>query len=236
MTGAGSEGGPGPYAIRRAPAALGDPSAEAGRALWAAADELEVVHYAWEDSGHRPPTRARLLWDDGWLAVLFVVDDRYVRAVAQGFNDSVCHDSCVEFFVAPAADPAADAYFNFEVNCGGTMLLHRCASTAEKAAGIPTVEVSEDDGGAIAMAHTQPRIVDPEITGPTTWAVEYHVPWSLFEKHFGPVTPRAGTAWRANFYKCGDQTSHPHWGSWAPVDAPRPNFHRPDFFRPVHFA
>ncbi len=226
---AGAAGeGPGAYTIRRAPGALGDPSAEAGRPLWSAADELEVTHYVWEDSGHRPRTRARLLWDDGWLAVLFVVDDRYVRAVARGFNDSVCHDSCVEFFVAPAADPAEDAYFNFEVNCGGTMLLHRC--------GKPTVEVPEADGATIAMAHTQPKIVDPEIVGPTTWAVEYHVPWSLFEKHFGPVTPSAGAVWRANFYKCGDRTSHPHWGSWAPVDSPRPNFHLPASFHPIHFA
>ena len=108
------------------------------------------------------------------------------------------------------------------------MLLYRCGTT--------TVEVPEEDGATIAMAHTQPRIVDPEVVGPTTWAVEYHVPWSLFEKHFGPVTPGAGSVWRANFYKCGDRTSHPHWGSWAPVDSPRPNFHRPDSFRPIHFA
>ena len=228
MSAGAAREGPGPYTVRRAPEALGDPTAEAGRPLWSAADELEVSHYVWPDSGHRPRTRARLLRDDGWLAVLFVVDDRYVRAVAQGFNDSVCHDSCVEFFVAPAADPAQDAYFNFEVNCGGTMLLYRCGTT--------TVEVPEEDGATIAMAHTQPRIVDPEVVGPTTWAVEYHVPWSLFEKHFGPVTPGAGSVWRANFYKCGDRTSHPHWGSWAPVDSPRPNFHRPGSFRPIHFA
>ena len=220
----GGEESPGPYTIRRAPEALGEPTAEAGRSLWSAADELEVTHYVWPDSGHRPRTRARLLWDDNWLAVLFVVDDQYVRAVAQRFNDSVCHDSCVEFFVAPAGD----AYFNFEVNCGGTMLLYRC--------GAATVEVPEEEGATIAMAHTQPKIVDPEVVGPTTWAVEYHVPWSLFESHFGPVTPRAGSVWRANFYKCGDRTSHPHWGSWAPVDSPRPNFHRPESFRPIHFA
>ena len=220
----GGEESPGPYTIRRPPEALGEPTAEAGRSLWSAADELEVTHYVWPDSGHRPRTRARLLWDDNWLAVLFVVDDQYVRAVAQRFNDSVCHDSCVEFFVAPAGD----AYFNFEVNCGGTMLLYRC--------GAATVEVPEEEGATIAMAHTQPKIVDPEVVGPTTWAVEYHVPWSLFESHFGPVTPSAGTAWRANFYKCGDRTSHPHWGSWAPVDSPRPNFHRPESFRPIHFA
>ena len=24
-------------------------------------------------------------------------------------------------------------------------------------------------------------------------------------------------AWRANFYKCGDDTSHPHWAAWSPL-------------------
>ena len=35
---------------------------------------------------------------------------------------------------------------------------------------------------------------------------------------------------RANFYKCGDKTAHPHYLSWSPIDTPKPDFHRPDFF------
>jgi hypothetical protein len=34
----------------------------------------------------------------------------------------------------------------------------------------------------------------------------------------------------ANFYKCADQTSHPHWLTWASVDYPQPKFHLPEFF------
>ncbi|MEW6750677.1 MAG: carbohydrate-binding family 9-like protein [Candidatus Latescibacterota bacterium] len=78
--------------------------------------------------------------------------------------------------------------------------------------------------------------VEPEIAEPTTWVVEYHVPFALLATYFGAAAPRAGTAWRANFYKCGDHTSHPHWGSWAPVATPRPNFHQPDSFQPTRFA
>ena len=225
------------YTIRRAPAALGDPSAEAGRALWSAADELEVVHYAWEDSGHRPRTRARLLWDDGWLAVLFVVDDHYVRAVAQGFNDSVCHDSCVEFFVAPAADPAADAYFNFEVNCGGVLLLRRCSSTTERGWGRANPLIAEEHASLVRIAHSLPERVEPEIAGPSTWTVEYHVPFELFGRYFvDRPRPGAGTEWKGNFYKCGGRTSHPHWGTWAPIELAEPSFHEPAFFQPLRFA
>ena len=224
------------YTIRRAPESLGEPTADWNHPLWATADTLEIALYRWEDSGHHPPTRARALYDDEHLAVIFRVEDRFVRAVAEKFGDPVSADSCVEFFVAPNADPQHDAYFNFEVNCGGTMLLHACASTADREAGNKTVSVSDEDGAAIRIAHSLPKIVEPEITEPTSWAVEYHIPWGLFDRHFGSVPPAAGTTWRANFYKCGDLTSHPHWGSWAPVSTPSPNFHRPDSFQPVHFV
>lgn len=224
------------YAIRRAPRALGEPTAAGDHALWAAADELAVSHFPWADSGHRPKVRARVLWDGGWLAARFEVDDRYVRAIAQQWNDSVCADSCVEFFIAPSADPERDAYFNFEVNCGGTMLLYACPSRADGAAGARGVHVTPEDGATIRIAHTLPQIVDPEIAAPTTWAVEYHVPWALFAKYFGAAAPQAGTVWRANFYKCADKTSHPHWGSWAPVGTERPNFHQPAFYQPVRFV
>lgn len=229
------------YTIKGAPAPLGQPAAAERVDLWSAADELQVTNFPWEDSGHRPVVRCRLLWDEGWLAVRFDVQDRYVRAVAQKFNDSVCLDSCVEFFVSPSADPVQNAYFNFEVNCGGTILLHRCASTAERDAGAGNDNVTDADGATIRTATTLPKIVEPELAEPTDWALEYHVPWALFESYFGAstpgvVTPSAGTTWRANFYKCADRTSHPHWGSWSPVDTPQPNFHRPDSFQPIHFA
>ncbi len=224
------------YTIQRASAALGKPSADVDQKLWSGADEIEVTHFTWKDSGHRPRVRARVLWDDDWLAVRFEVDDRYVRAVAEKFNDSVCSDSCVEFFVAPSGDPTQDAYFNFEVNCGGTILLHCMPSTSNREAGHQGQSVSDADGATIRIAQTLPKIVEPELTEPTSWAVEYHVPWSLFDSYFGDVTPTAGTTWRANFYKCGDKTSHPHWGSWSPVDTPRPSFHQPAYFQPIHFA
>ena len=221
------------YTIRHSSTALGSPDANWERAEWQSAETLEVTHFSWADSGHRPGVRARVLYDERFLAIIFRVEDRYVRAVAQNFQDSVCSDSCVEFFVAPLPD--SDGYFNFEVNCGGTMLLHRCVSETERDAGQRTVGVTEEDGATIAMATSLPRIVEPEIAEPTTWTVEYHVPLGLFTSYFGCERPSSGTAWRANFYKCGDKTSHPHWGSWAPVETENPSFHQPAFFQPILF-
>ncbi len=222
------------YTIQRAPTPLGTPDADWHRSQWEAAETLEITHFTWEDSGHHPRTRARVLYDDGFLGVIFQVEDQYVRAVAQKFQDNVCTDSCVEFFVAPLPD--SDAYFNFEVNCGGTMLVYRCLSTAERQAGMERISVSGADGATIAMATTLPKIVEPEIAEPTTWTVEYHLPFDLFATYFDIAPPTSNTTWKGNFYKCGDKTSHPHWGSWAPVGTPQPSFHEPAFYQPLIFA
>jgi hypothetical protein len=60
--------------------------------------------------------------------------------------------------------------------------------------------------------------------------VEYTLPFSILEKYMKVDLPMPGKKWRANFYKCGDKTSHPHWLTWAPVEFPKPNFHLPGFF------
>jgi hypothetical protein len=40
---------------------------------------------------------------------------------------------------------------------------------------------------------------------------------------------------RANFYKCGDGTSVPHYLSWNQVITETPDFHRPEFFGEISF-
>ncbi len=220
------------YTIRKA-ADVPAPSADWSAPVWQTAETLRVTHFPWEDSGHRPDVQARVLYDDQALHVHFRVEDQYVRAVAERFQDSVCLDSCVEFFVSPLPD--SEAYFNFEVNCGGTMLLHRCPSASERAVGRTTENVRDDEGATIQIAHSLPKIVEPEIAEKTTWTLEYRVPFALFSSYFDCPVPSQGDQWRANFYKCGDATSHPHWGSWAPVGTERPNFHQPTYFQPILF-
>ena len=85
------------YTVKRASVSLGAPDANWERVEWRDAETLEVTHFPWPDSGHRPRAAARVLYDDRFLAVIFRVEDRYVRAVAENFQDSVCLDSCAEF-------------------------------------------------------------------------------------------------------------------------------------------
>ena len=59
-------------------------------------------------------------------------------------------------------------------------------------------------------------------------------PFALLEAYVGPIAIDKGSVWGANFYKCGDETSHPHWGAWSPVD--ELNFHLPRCFGRLGFA
>jgi len=151
-----------------------------------------------------------------------------VRAVAENFGDPVSNDSCVEFFLSPYAMGLTDAYFNFELNCGGTLLLRRCSSTTERGWGRRNPLLAESDASLLRIAHSLPERVEPEITEPTTWTVEFHVPFELFGRYFVDL-PRP-------LYKCGGDTSHPHSGTWAPIQLEKASFHSPAFFQPLHFA
>ena len=225
------------YLIRRAQQALGKPVANWESELWRAADTLDVALYPWEDSGHHPPTQARILYDDSHLAVIFRVEDHYVRAVTENYGDPVSNDSCVEFFVSPYAMGQSDAYFNFEFSCGGTMLLRRCSSSAEREWGRQNPLLAQSDASLVRVAATMPKVVEPEIAEPTIWSLEFHVPLSLFHQYFLDCPPpSAGTEWKANLYKCGGRTSHPHWGTWAPIETDSPSFHQSASFQPLRFA
>ena len=51
----------------------------------------------------------------------------------------------------------------------------------------------------------------------------------LAEALYGqPFAFEVGHKMEGNFYKCGDHTASPHWGSWVPM--PRLDFHDPDSF------
>ena len=201
--------------------------------IWSRADTLDVAEFRTErGDAHRPKTQARLLYDAESLYGVFRVEDRYVRAVHTEFNACVCRDSCVEFFVKPKADKG---YFNMEFSCGGALLMYYIvdATPAPNGNFLDYTELTPEDGAQVAVYHSMPGVVEPEIQAPTTWFLEFRVPLALYEKYAGGIGDPAGQEWTANFYKCGDQTSHPHWASWAPID--KLSFHRPHCFAPIQF-
>src|SRR5262245_4260204 len=108
------------YLIRRTPASQ-RLSADWNDPAWRDLPSLAINQFHPESSDPRPLTRARLAYSPDALLAIFHVRDRYVRSLATQHQEMVCNDSCVELFVQPKENRG---YFNFELNCGGTMLLY----------------------------------------------------------------------------------------------------------------
>jgi len=198
---------------------------------WRDVAPLELPYFRAEGSGHRPRTTVKLCYHDAGISGIFKVEDRYVRCIRTEYMDPVYKDSCVEFFVQPRP---GGGYFNFEFNCGGTLLCSYISDPERTADGFKQfTPLPLEDGGQVRVYHSLPATVAPEITGPIIWLLEFFIPFALFEKYTGNIGDPAGQEWAANFFKCGDETSHPHWGSWQPL--PSLNFHLPECFGKIRF-
>jgi len=216
------------YTIRKTPVASTFDGDWEGT-VWSDVPSLELAHFHEQNSDHRPHTRAKVIYDDAGIYVIFHVRDRYVRCVDTTRNGRMCADSCVEWFVEPVA---GRGYFNFEINCGGTLLAHYNAQSASIR--YDPVEVDDARLDLVKIYHSMPQVVDPEIPEPTDWVLEFFVPFGLFESYVGPVTRSSQAIWRANFYKCGEDTSHRHWAMWNEIPGEL-GFHKPECFAPIRF-
>lgn len=199
---------------------------------WGDTPCLEISSFRPESSDHRPTTRAKLLYGPEGVFGLFQVKDRYVRCRRTGFQEAVYKDSCVEFFVQPKP---AGGYFNFEFNCGGAALMYYITDPGRVPGGFKDyTRLSPDEGQRVIVRGSMPAIIEPEIEEEVSWYLEFFIPFSLLQPYVGDFDFSPDAGWRANFYKCGDETSHPHWAAWSPVD--ELNFHLPRCFGKIRFA
>lgn len=199
--------------------------------VWGAADRLDVGHFRPEGSSHHPVTHCKLLHDAARLYGLFRVRDRYVRCLHREFQGEVYKDSCVEVFVQPKP---GGGYFNLEFNCGGAVRASYVTDPTRVDGALKAfVPLTAEQGALVDVFHSLPARIDPETDEPVTWYLEFSLPFALLESYVGPVGKLAGQVWRANFFKCGDATSHPHWAAWAPLS--QRNFHTPESFGRLFF-
>jgi len=219
------------YEVVRAPAE--HPLTESWNApLWNRVPSLAVDRFRPESSDHRPRVEARVAHTADRFIGIFRVEDRYVRCVQTAPQARVCTDSCVECFLKPKPE---SGHLNFEFNCGGAIRTSYITKPVRTPDGFEEYEdLSLDEIGTIEVRTSMPQAVEPEIETPVTWTLAFAIPIALLEAYVGPIGDPAGQDWRANFYKCGDETSHPHWAAWSPVR--EFDFHRPQDFGVLRFA
>ena len=174
----------------------------------------------WKEFPYAPEVSFHVAHTDKALVVLFDVKEDHLRAVSLEDNGPVWEDSCCEFFVA---DPAGNGYFNFEMNCVGTLLAAKRKSQTEYEF------LSESQMSEIQRFSSLPHApVDSVENGQKYWIAEV-IPFSILGLDKVPESVMA------NFYKCGDKCQKPHFLSMAPIDTPSPCFHCPEFFQEITF-
>jgi len=179
----------------------------------------------WAAYSYRPKVQFRMAFGETAFFLQYSVKEQAVRAVATADNGEVWKDSCVEFFVTPAGD---GIYYNFEFNCAGTCLLAAGAARNGREAARNNI---------ISPIRRHPslgRHPFGERKGETEWDLALVIPYTCLFLH--PDYSPAGKTVRANFYKCGDDLTVPHFLSWNPINTQKPDFHRPEFFGTVKFA
>jgi hypothetical protein len=176
-----------------------------------------------------PLVQAKMMYDDENLFVIFRVNDRYVRCLTKDINGPVWKDSCVEFFFSPDSN-LPEHYFNLEINCGGTPLMHY-----NIVPGKDIFKVEEKDIKKIEIAYSMPQIINPEISEQVNWTVEYRIPLDILQNYSQLSHPKKGVIWRGNFYKIAENNSNPHYITWAAINNNKPDFHLPQFFGLLKF-
>jgi hypothetical protein len=179
-----------------------------------------------------PVTTCRIAHGPREIYLRYNVHDRYVRCVRQGFQSDVWKDSCVEFFVQPKPDMG---YFNFETNCGGSLLLSYV--------GVPTrfankvlnaTSVTADQAAGVKVASSLPPRFESKGDEVIDWWVTVTIPIDFMQTYVGPLEDLGARPWRGNFFKCDNETPRPHYASWSPVGEWLA-FHQPEKFGTLMF-
>lgn len=199
--------------------------------LWRKLNIATIDKFHSKSTDHHPETQVRIGYDQHNIYVMFQVKDAYVRSLHTEYNSKVNEDTCVEWFLQP---PNSKGYYNFEMNAGGTLHVNYIIDpTRDKNGKRKNIKpIPEDHANIILIKSTLPSIVDPEIKDSITWHLSMIIPFKFFDL-YTPVKKINSSIWRGNLYKCGDLTSHPHWGCWNPVK--ELNFHQPKHFGEFRF-
>lgn len=182
---------------------------------------IEIIN--WENFPYQPKVQFRIAHSDNQLWLLFYVNEKNILARETRTNGEVYKDSCVEFFISFDGEN----YYNFEFNgIGTTHLAYGPGRDNRKFVPVETVEKIETK----STLGTHPF---EEKSGNFEWEMMIRIPIECFA--YSDIGSFGGKEATGNFYKCGDETSDPHFVTWQPVKTEQPDYHRPEYFGKIVF-
>ena len=180
---------------------------------WDTANVAEMNQNYWTEFTYKCNSYAKVLYDDDAIYVRMQSDEMPVVAKYTERNSPVCTDSCMEFFFSPNANK--DFYMNFEVNALGAFLIGAGDGKTDR------IRCMDDE----KLFDIKPRLYEKG------WGVSFKLPFDFIKKYAGDCTDQM----KGNFYKCGSETGHRHYGMWNAIETEKPNFHKPEYFGSLIF-
>lgn len=172
----------------------------------------------------QPKVAFKIAHNGTHLFLQFFVEEDEILAEATEDNGSVWKDSCVEFFLS-----FSDSlyYYNLEMSCIGKVLLGYRKDRTHFERATPALLSSVKRYSSLGTEPFGKR------RGDFKWNMLVVVPVSVYWQ--SGLKTFSGAKARGNFYKCGDNLTHPHFLSWSPIETKTPNFHMPLYFGDIHF-
>lgn len=199
----------------------GEASLEEVSTLLEAQTEMNTIGVLnWDAFSYAPEVKFRIARNKNDIWLKYYVTEENILAKRTDTNSAVSRDSCVEFFFDPLGD---GNYYNFEINCIGTIHLAYGPDRGNREYVDP--EVIQKYIKAESTLGNRPF---PEKTGGHTWEMAIIIPAEVMTHNKG-ITLKGLDA-KSNFYKCGDDTSQKHYITWNPIKTEKPDYHRPEYF------
>lgn len=207
-----------------------------------AASTVPFVIY---NTGETPKyaTEAKMLWDDQYLYIAFIMKDPDVWAAMKTWkvgDPCLCREEVAEVFIDPDGD--GEQYLEAEINPYGALMSLRLDR-----------EFAKGGTGDYSWSYKNLKIgigvqgtLNDSTDVDTGWICELGFPFSeiAFTSPSLPFPPKSGTAWRINLYRYEYirplATNKPElsgWNrtKWTDTDKPR-GFHAPDYFGRIIFS
>lgn len=185
----------------------------------------KIASVNWKDQFPAKPDASFQIAHNGThLFLHYHVHEPEIMAKVDVDNGAVWTDSCVEFFISFGD---SSYYYNAEFSCIGKALLGYRKERKDVVYGSPSVMQ------AIKRYSSLGTVTFDKKEGDFKWDLLIVIPVSVF--WISDLESFKGVSARANFYKCGDYLTQPHYLSWNPISYEKPNFHLPQFFERLNF-
>lgn len=184
---------------------------------------VSVLNWA-EQYPYLPQVEFAIAHNGANIFIHYRVTEKRTLGTMENDLDEVYKESCCEFFCMKEGD---NLYYNIESNCLGSILMQ--CGTGRSDREISSAENLKQIERWASLGRKSVGMINQE----THWELALVIPISAFWNHtYGNLS---GQTFLANVYNCLGSGDDRQYVTWNPINTAGPDFHRPEYFKPIYF-